>query len=208
MFRFDGPLMTVLNKIKDMVFLNLCTLLCCIPLITVGASLTAAHYAALKMRRDCDNHVVKNFFHSFRQNFGQSTLLWLIWAAAAAVCLLSYWMYSEVDGMLSILPGGVAAIGLFLLMLFVWLFPMQARFINPIWRILKDSFVLACRHFGRTVLMILTVVLGFFMWCVGIKLLWIPLLFGFSVPIYLSVLFYDSVFLKLEAQIISREKTE
>lgn len=208
MFRFDGPLMTVLNKIKDMVFLNLCTLLCCIPLVTVGASLTAAHYAALKMRRDCDNHVVKNFFRSFRQNFGQSTLLWLIWAAAAAVCLLSYWMYSEVDGMLSILPGGVAAIGLFLLMLFVWLFPVQARFINPIWRIIQDSFVLACRHFGRTVLMTLTVVLGFFMWCVGIKLLWIPLLFGFSVPIYLSALLYDSVFLELEAKIISREQTE
>lgn len=208
MFRLDSPLMTVLNKIKDMVFLNLCTLLCCIPLVTVGASLTAAHYAALKMRRDCDNHVVKNFFRSFRQNFGQSTLLWLIWAAAAAVCLLSYWMYSEVDGMLSILPGGVAAIGLFLLMLFVWLFPVQARFINPIWRIIQDSFVLACRHFGRTVLMTLTVVLGFFMWCVGIKLLWIPLLFGFSVPIYLSVLLYDSVFLELEAKIISREQTE
>lgn len=208
MFRLDSPLMTILNKIKDMVFLNLCTLLCCIPLVTVGASLTAAHYAALKMRRDCDNHVVKNFFRSFRQNFGQSTLLWLIWAAAAAVCLLSYWMYSEVDGMLSILPGGVAAIGLFLLMLFVWLFPVQARFINPIWRIIQDSFVLACRHFGRTVLMTLTVVLGFFMWCVGIKLLWIPLLFGFSVPIYLSVLLYDSVFLELEAKIISREQTE
>lgn len=208
MFRLDSPLMTILNKIKDMVFLNLCTLLCCIPLVTVGASLTAAHYAALKMRRDCDNHVVKNFFRSFRQNFGQSTLLWLIWAAAAAVCLLSYWMYSEVDGMLSILPGGVAAIGLFLLMLFVWLFPMQARFINPIWRIIQDSFVLACRHFGRTVLMTLTVVLGFFMWCVGIKLLWIPLLFGFSVPIYLSALLYDSVFLELEAKIISREQTE
>lgn len=208
MFRLDSPLMTVLNKIKDMVFLNLCALLCCIPLVTVGASLTAAHYAALKMRRDCDNHVVKNFFRSFRQNFGQSTLLWLIWAAAAAVCLLSYWMYSEVDGMLSILPGGVAAIGLFLLMLFVWLFPVQARFINPIWRIIQDSFVLACRHFGRTVLMTLTVVLGFFMWCVGIKLLWIPLLFGFSVPIYLSALLYDSVFLELEAKIISREQTE
>lgn len=208
MFRFDSPLMTVLNKIKDMVLLNLCTLICCIPLVTVGASLTAAHYAALKMHRDSDNYVVKNFFRSFRQNIGQSTLLWLIWAVAAAVCGASYWMYSEVDGMLSFLPGGVAAIGFFLLMLFVWLFPVQARFINPIWIIIKDSFVLACRHFGRTVLMLLTVVLGFFMWCVGIKLLWIPLLFGFSVPIYLSVLLYDSVFLELEAKIVSREKTE
>lgn len=208
MFRLDSPFMTFLNKVKDMVLLNLCTLICCIPLVTIGASLTAAHYAALKMRRDCDNYVVKNFFRSFRQNFWQSTLLWLMWVAAAAVCLLSYWMYSEVDGMLSILPGGVAAIGFFLLMLFVWLFPVQARFINPLWRMIKDSFVLACRHFGRTVLMLLTVVLGFFMCCVGVKLLWIPLLFGFSVPIYLSVLLYDSVFLELEAKIISREETE
>lgn len=208
MFRYDSPLMTALNRIKDLLFLNLCTLICCIPIITAGAALTAAHYAALKMHREPDSPVVKCFFRSFRENLKQSTLLWLLWAAVAAVCGGSYWMYSGVDGMLSIFPGCVAAIGFFLLMLFVWLFPVQARFINPIWRIIKDSFVLACRHFGRTVLMILTIVLGFFMCCVGVRFLWIPLLFGFSVPIYLSVLIYDSVFLVLEAKIISREKSE
>ena len=62
MFQYDSPLMSALNKITDIILLNLCTLICCIPIITIGASLTAAHYTALKMHRDTDNYVIKNFW--------------------------------------------------------------------------------------------------------------------------------------------------
>lgn len=49
-FDLDSPLMNVLNKMADLMWLNILTLICCIPVITAGAALTSMHYVALKIR--------------------------------------------------------------------------------------------------------------------------------------------------------------
>ena len=208
MFQYDSPIMSALNKLTDIILLNICTLICCLPIITIGASLTAAHYTALKMHRDTDNYVIKNFFHSFRQNLIQSTGLWLLWAVIAFISLTAYQMYGQVEGTLSFLQGVVAAFMIFLVMIALWMFPVQARFINPIRRVIMNAFTLSFKHFIRTVLMIMVVVLGACMWLVGTKLFWIPLLFGFSVPIYLCAMIYNKVFLELEEKIKNRLELE
>ena len=208
MFQYDSPLMSTLNKITDIILLNLCTLICCIPIITIGASLTAAHYTALKMHRDTDNYVIKNFFHSFLQNLKQSTVLWLLWAGIVFLSVTAYQMYGQVEGMMSILQGGVVAVIIFLVMIALWMFPIQARFINPIRRVIIDAFVLSCRHFIRTLLMLVVVALGGCLWLVGAKFFWIPILCGFSLPIYLCVMIYNRVFLELEEKIKNRLETE
>lgn len=43
-FDLDSPLMNVLNKMADLMWLNILTLICCIPVITAGA---AADFHAL-----------------------------------------------------------------------------------------------------------------------------------------------------------------
>ena len=43
-FDLDSSLMQGLNKVADLMFLNLLTLLCCVPVVTAGASFTALHY--------------------------------------------------------------------------------------------------------------------------------------------------------------------
>ena len=48
-FDLDSPLMNVLNKMADLMWLNILTLICCIPVITAGAALTSMHYVALKV---------------------------------------------------------------------------------------------------------------------------------------------------------------
>lgn len=60
-FDIDSPLMQFLNKVADLMLLNLLTLICCIPLITAGAALTAAHYVVLKMRRNEEGYIAKDF---------------------------------------------------------------------------------------------------------------------------------------------------
>lgn len=63
-------------------------MVCSIPVITIGASLTAVFYAALKMARDEEGYVWKEFFKSFKQNLKQSILIELILAAFAAILLV------------------------------------------------------------------------------------------------------------------------
>ena len=70
-FDLDSPLMQVLNKVADLLWLNILTLICCIPIVTAGASLTAMNYMALKIVRNEECYITKGFFKSFKQNFKQ-----------------------------------------------------------------------------------------------------------------------------------------
>ena len=66
-------------------FLNLLWMVCSLPIITVGASTTALYYACLKIVREEDFSAASLFFRSFKQNFKQATVLWLILLAAAVI---------------------------------------------------------------------------------------------------------------------------
>ena len=51
-FDMDSPIMRFLNRVGDLMILNLLMIVCCIPVITVGAAFTAQHYVLLKIVRD------------------------------------------------------------------------------------------------------------------------------------------------------------
>ena len=51
-FEEGSPFQGFLNKVTDLLILNLVTLLLCLPVITAGAALTAMHYVLLKMGRE------------------------------------------------------------------------------------------------------------------------------------------------------------
>ena len=68
-FNLDSPVMQALGKMADLMWLNILTLIFCIPVVTVGASLTAMHYMALKIVRNEECYITKGFFKSFKENF-------------------------------------------------------------------------------------------------------------------------------------------
>ena len=75
-FNYEGPFFNVLNRLSDLVILNVLWFICCLPIVTIGASTTALYYVTIKIVNDEDAYVAKNFFKSFRQNFLQSTVIW------------------------------------------------------------------------------------------------------------------------------------
>ena len=77
-FNLDSPLMQALNKVADLMWLNILTLICCIPVITVGPALTALHYMALKMVRNEECYIARDYFKSFKLNLRQGIVIWLI----------------------------------------------------------------------------------------------------------------------------------
>ena len=64
-FDMDSPVMRFLGRLADLMILNLVTLLCCLPVVTIGASLTAMHYVLLKMVRNEESYIVRSFFKSY-----------------------------------------------------------------------------------------------------------------------------------------------
>ena len=202
---YDSPLMTGLGKLADLVILNLLTLLFCIPIVTIGASLTACHYVALKIRRG-EGYVIKNFWKSFKVNLGQSTVIWLIMAINIALC--SYvTLFFGANGTVGALVKGVLLVALvFWAFISCWIFPVQSKFINNIGTTFKNSFLLAFKYLFRTILMLVINLLPLVLF-LFLSFQWysILLLFGFSAPAYLCALLYDKKFEEIEDMILGRE---
>lgn len=188
-----------LSVLSELAALNLFTLLCCIPVLTAGAAVTAMHAVLIKIVRGEEGYIRRMYFEAFKSNFRKATLLWLpfllIFAAAVAD-----WLIAEAAP--SVLPGAMlvavaaAAILSFLIMQFV--FPLQAHFENSVRNTLSNAAILAVANAPKTVLMALAALLPLFLALKFLLALPLALIFGFSAPGYLAAKLYDPVFRKLE----------
>ena len=77
-FSSDSKLMKVLGKLFDIGYLSIVFIVFSLPVITIGASLTALYYTTVKVIRRDRGYVFQEFFRSFRLNFLNATVLWLI----------------------------------------------------------------------------------------------------------------------------------
>lgn len=209
-FNYDTGFWRFFGKLGDLIILNLLTILFSLPIITIGASVTAAHYASIKIRRD-ESYVMRNFWKSFKMNFKQSTLVWLFLLMYTLGLVFTISMLS-VGGekVVVIMQGFAFALAVFSLFTVLWMFPLQARFVNSIFGTIRNAFILAVRHLLRSIGMVLVsalpIVLILF---VGPKWYSLLFLFGVSVPIYLCTLLYNKVFEKMEEQfLVNTEESE
>ena len=60
----ENPVMRALSTTADLIMLNLLTILCCLPVVTVGAALTALNTAAIKIVRGEETAPVKDYFRA------------------------------------------------------------------------------------------------------------------------------------------------
>lgn len=81
----DGTILTALTRIFDSLVATLLFILCCLPIVTIGAALSAMYATMIRVAGDGCSSVIRCFFGAFRDNFRQATLLWLLAALAGAV---------------------------------------------------------------------------------------------------------------------------
>lgn len=160
LFRMDSPLMRFLTKIADLMVLNILFCVTSIPLITIGASWTALYSVTLKMVRDEEGSVSRSYFRSFRQNFRQTTLLWLGVLVVLALLVLDIRVLNGMAG--GTAPGllrvGVEILALLGIMVLQYLFPSLARFEASLADTLKNACMMALAHLPKTALMTAAVV--------------------------------------------------
>ena len=80
-FSYDSTFGQIFIKISYGCCLNILWLICCLPIFTIGASTTALYYTSFKIAKDEGSFITTMFFRSFRQNFRQATVIWLIMLA-------------------------------------------------------------------------------------------------------------------------------
>ena len=83
LFDQDNMFFAIMGVLFDLIILNVLTLLCCLPVVTAGASFTAMHSVLWRMVRHEETYVARQFFDSFKRNLKQSLLPWLAFLLAA-----------------------------------------------------------------------------------------------------------------------------
>lgn len=133
-FDSEAPFWVAMGKVADIVLLNLLTVAFSIPLITIGASLTALYDTARKVLSDTGGGTTGLFVRSWWSNLGAATLLWLILGPTGLAIAWS-WFALQIPELL-VLKVLVSAMYL-LVFPFVW--AVQARFENRVGRTLLNA---------------------------------------------------------------------
>ena len=186
-------------KLWDLIYLNILTMLCCIPMVTIGASWTAMQYTLLKIYRDEDDGVTKSFCRAFRSNFLQSTGLMLLFGSGLCLlwinCELTRNLDSELpDFLLVLLP----VVIILVLCIAVWAFVLQARYRNSIFTTIKNAALIAIRYPIRSVLMAILMFLPLILIKLTLRSVPVVILLGFVAGGLAQVQLYNSILVKLE----------
>jgi len=201
-FRYDSPLMQLLTKAADLVWVNILVLVCSIPVFTAGAAISAMSSIIYKILHNEDIMVTREFFKAFAKNFKQATVIWLILLVIEGVLAYDFY-YSRQIGTNFAEAMKTVAVVLFVLVyaLILYIFPLQSHYYNKTKDLFKNAAILCVVHPGRTFFM-LVVRAAFYGLGVLIVLdyRFIPLLvaFGISLPWYFCACIYMSVFDKLD----------
>ena len=161
-FSLDGKLFLFLNRLADLLLLNILWLITSIPLLTIGASTTALYYVTLKCVRNEENYIVRSFFRSFRQNFRQATIIWTGLLLSGIFLVYDYHICRQIATFTSSLIQNILVIlGIFLIMLGCYVFPVLSYFENTIQRTLINAALMSIAYLFHTALILIVIFLPY-----------------------------------------------
>lgn len=203
-FNLDSPVMRFLSRMADVMILNILVLITCIPVITVGASMSALHYVLIKMVRDEETYIFKMYFKSFKENFVQGTILWIIVLLVGIIFGVDMYIFVNSVNAGIVFPWpvvvAVIAVAAVYLMTVMYIFPLQARFINTVGKTLKNAFLMMILNFPRSVLMLLLYAVPIVLFLVSSFATPFLIMFGIAGPALGAVYLYRKVFARFEPE--------
>ena len=198
LFDMDNPLWQALSVVADMMLLNLLTLLCCVPVITSGAAFTAMNDVVIRIIRQEESGILKNYGRAFRQNLKKGCLFGLMLLAASG---LLYFDYLCALAYAPMFRYGIAALAVLVLAVSIYTFALLARYENSLGRTMKNAVMLAVGYFPRTLGMVVFTT-ALWLLCIRYYRVGAPILFmfGFSLPCYVCIVLMRPIFDRLETE--------
>ena len=192
-FNYVNILMRALNRIGDVMILSIVFVVSCLPIFTIGASITALYYATMKSLKIEDGYVFKFFIKSFKDNFKQSTIIWLISFAVLSVLGIDVWFWhnqwkaNDSDMLQAMLIVSIIMLSV-AIMVVMYVFPLQAKFDNKTKVQFRNAFLLSIKYFPTTILLaaIMAIVVWMFYYQFVLAVIGF-VLFGFGLMGYIYV---------------------
>ena len=198
LFNLDSPVMVFLSKVANLMILNVLTIICCIPIFTAGGAVTALYYVTIKMARGDDPYIIKGYFKSFKENFKQATIIWLIMLVVIAIIAVD-WRVTLVmmtGSSAKIMKTVLFIVSFLLLLTGLYIFPVLSRFDNTVKNTFRNAFLISFMNLPKSVIHLIPVAL------LLVTIQALPFLFLLGVPAvaYFSSLLYVGIFKRFEPE--------
>lgn len=201
-FSIDGKVFSFMSRVFDILFMNIVFVIMCIPIVTIGANITAAYYVAMKMVRKEDGYLLRNYWESFKLNFKQATSIWLIIVFVGVILGIDIVFFYRQGPGIWYIGFYVSLIFLFLyVMCTIYVFPILSRFENTVKVTIINTFKMMLIHLKWTLLLVIIIGLPAVACLLvkpqfGVLYFLIMLVCGSFLTIYLSAMIFNHIFSK------------
>ncbi len=196
-FSIDSKLYKIMTPIAEMMILNFCWILGCLPLITIGAANTAMYTVMGRRLRDEGSGTIVPFFQAWWRNMKKSTVFWL--AQSFITVSLGMFFFLPLPLFLKIVAGVLLVL---VTLVFSTIYPQIARFRNPTFAYLRNALILLVLRLKWVLLNFLVILLPLILFLLVpvefIRFGFIWIVIGFSVIFYLSAKAMQHVLQPLE----------
>lgn len=192
----NSPVIAFLNKMTDLILLNILWIICCLPVITAGAATSAAYYVSITSIRCGDGYVIRRFFNGFKSSFRQITPVWLGLLAAGFILLADVFFWNRMGGGMGKIMLAVSVAIAFLLWAWsMWIFPVFAKFTGKRRELLKNAAAFAVGYLPYTVIVLVITGAVVYANLVSLVANSIMLFIGFALLTYVKSFFFYRVFM-------------
>ncbi len=148
----------------DLMWLNILTIVFALPIITAGASFTAMHFVLLKMVRDEDSYITKDFFRSFKANLGQATIVWLMMMVVGGVLGFDFWyiLFSQGrENTNTVFFSAICVSAILFCLVSAFVFPILSHFVNSVGKTIKNALFMSILVLPKSVVMVVVTFVPF-----------------------------------------------
>ncbi|NLC96753.1 MAG: YesL family protein [Erysipelotrichaceae bacterium] len=203
MFKQEGIIYRFFDLLANLTILNICFIIGSLPIITIGTSLSAMYSVAFKLVDDNSPKIISEFIKSYKNNFKQSTLIWVGCLIFGFGMLFNIFLFYGSDTILFQIYRVAMVVLLILLLCFIiYVFAIVSKYENNLNNLFKVTLYLIFTNFFKTVVMICVVFLAFFISFINPFIyawaIFVYITFGFSLICYTLANILNGVFKSLE----------
>ncbi len=194
----DSPILSFGTKVTNLLILNFYWIIGCLPLITFGTSTIAAFSVMLKMVEDREGtSMTIQFWKAYVNNLRHGIPLSMFLLAGTCSIWLDVRLIQEKDGSARGLLLAAVVMLLLLIVHFLYLFPLEARYCNTLIRNLSNARTIFLtnpgRSFGLTGILLMEFLLTTqtLLWLRASSWLFVPILMIYTVSKFAMPVFRE-----------------
>ncbi len=200
-FSMENPFFRFVGRVVDLVWLNILTLICCIPVVTAGAAISGMYKVLLSIVFGEEGTITSGFFKAFRANLKSATKVWVP-SLLVFVVLLSnaYLIYQGVmDQMAPIRTIAgicIGIIGTILLVYLQYVFALISRYDAELKQTCKNAILLEAAFFPRSLCILAILFFPMALMMLSNYFFWLWFLYGLTIPGYFIAMLLEHIFVK------------